>query len=144
MVVTTALGILGFGAALWILFNLAVYALPFAIGLTTAMHLLEAEQGVVLSLGAGLFAGAATLVVGEFTFARVRSVPIRLVIASAYAGPAGIAGFHAAKGLAELAGAGPLPATLLSWLGALIIGATAWTRITTPASLDEDGAPLRT
>lgn len=131
MVVTTALGILGFGAALWILFTLAIYALPFAIGLTTAMHLLDADQGVVLSLGAGLLAGAATLVVGELAFARVRSVPIRFAIASVYALPAGLAGFHAANGIAELAGAGPLPATLLSGLGALAIGGTAWTRITT-------------
>ncbi|TCP39611.1 hypothetical protein [Rhodovulum marinum] len=140
MFATTALGILGLGAALWMLFTLAIYALPFWIGMMTALHLLEAGQGVILSVGTGLFAGAATLALGEIAFARIRSVPVRLVIASAYAGPAGIAGFHAAKGLAELAGAGPTAETLLSWLGALVIGGTAWGRITTPASPDEEGA----
>ena len=131
MFFSTLFTLFGLGALCWILFNLAVYALPFAIGLTSGMYLYEAGQGVFLSIIAGLFIGGFIAALGEFAFDRIRSVPLKLAIGLIYAVPAGIAGFHAAKGLAEFgsASASAVAITILSWLGALIVGGTAWARV---------------
>jgi len=129
MLVSTLFTLFGLGAICWILFNLAVYALPFAIGLTSGMYLYETGQGVFLSIIAGLFIGGFISALGEFAFDRIRSIPIKLAIGLIYAIPAGIAGFHAAKGLAEFGSAGAATITLLSWLGALVVGGTAWARV---------------
>jgi hypothetical protein len=106
MFFSTLFTLFGLGALCWILFNLAVYALPFAIGLTSGMYLYETGQGVFLSIIAGLFIGGFVAALGEFAFDRIRSVPLKLAIGLIYAVPAGIAGFHAAKGLAEFGSAG--------------------------------------
>jgi hypothetical protein len=129
MFFSTLFALFGLGALCWILFNLTVYALPFAIGLTSGMYLYETGQGVFLSIVAGLFTGGLVAAVGEFTFARIRSVPLKLAIGLIYAVPAGIAGFHAAKGFAEFGSAGPFTITILSWFGALVVGGTAWARV---------------
>ena len=112
MVASTLFTIFGLGALCWIMFNLAVYALPFAIGLTTGLYLYETGQGVFLSVFLGLFVGGFFAALGEFAFERIRSDPIKLAIGLMYAVPAGIAGFHAAKGLAEFGGSSGLTITL--------------------------------
>lgn len=129
MVPSTLFTVLGLGTLCWMLFNLAIYALPLAIGLTSGMYLYESGQGVLLSTLAGLFIGGFVAALGEFAFEQVRSVPLKLAIGLIYAVPAGIAGFHAAKGFAEFGSAGALTNTILSWLGALVVGGTAWTRV---------------
>lgn len=133
MFFSTLFTLFGLGALCWILFNLAVYALPFAIGLTSGMYLYETGQGVFLSIIAGLFIGGFIAALGEFAFDRIRSVPLKLAIGLIYAVPAGIAGFHAAKGFAEFGSAGAVTITILSWLGALVVGGTAWLRLRNPA-----------
>ncbi|WP_299790789.1 hypothetical protein [uncultured Marivita sp.] len=129
MFFSTLFTLFGLGALCWILFNLAVYALPFAIGLTSGMYLYETGQGISLSIIAGLFIGGLVAALGEFAFDRIRSIPIKLAIGLIYAIPAGIAGFHAAKGLAEFGSAGTVTITFLSCLGALVVGGTAWARV---------------
>src|SRR6056297_2620346 len=129
MFFSTLFTLFGLGALCWILFNLAVYALPFAIGLTSGMYLHETGQGVFLSIFAGLFIGGFIAALGEFAFDRIRWAPLKLAVGLIYAVPAGIAGFHAAKGLAEFGNAGAATITLLSWLGALVVGGTAWARV---------------
>lgn len=129
MLVSTLFTLFGLGALCWILFNLAVYVLPFAIGLTSGMHLYETGQGVFLSIIAGLFIGGFIAALGEFAFDRIRSIPIKLAIGLIYAIPAGVAGFHAAKGLAEFGSASAAAITILSWLGALVVGGIAWARV---------------
>lgn len=145
MLVSTLFTLFGLGALCWILFNLAVHALPFAIGLTSGMYLYETGQGVFLSIIAGLFIGSFIAALGEFAFDRIRSIPIKLAIGLIYAIPAGIAGFHAAKGLAEFGSASAAAIAILSWLGALVIGGTAWARVTGWSEVNamSDTAPHR-
>ena len=117
MFFSTLFTLFGLGALCWILFNLAVYALPFAIGLTSGMYLHETGQGVFLSIIAGLFIGGFVAALGEFAFDRIRWAPLKLAIGLIYAVPAGIAGFHAAKGLAEFGSAGAADHHLLVLAG---------------------------
>lgn len=129
MLVSTLFALLGLGALCWIVFNLAVYALPFAVGLTTAMYLYAAEQGVFLSIMAGLSVGCFIAVLWELAFGRVRSLPLRVALAFIYAVPAGIAGFHTSKALATFADATPIVSAALGWVGAFAVAGTALARI---------------
>lgn len=129
MIVSTILALFGLGVLGWIVFNLAVYALPFAIGLTSGLYVFETGNGVFLSLFVGLLSGGFVITLGEFAFERARHPLLHLVIGLIYAAPAGIVGFHAAKGLSSFAGSGATAIILFSWIGAVIVGGAAWARM---------------
>lgn len=114
----------------WLLFSLAVYALPLYAGIGLAFWMHGAGFGYAPSILAGVAAGFATLFAGQLLFALSGSSQMRLAIALLFAVPAGVAGYHAVHGVIVLVidpGAAP---TILSWLGATFIAATAWTRLT--------------
>ena len=67
-------------------------------------------------------------------------MPTRPAPGALYAIPAGIAGFHPLKGLAEIGGAGETWTLMLGSIGAIVIGATAWVRVAAPAG-PADEAP---
>ncbi|WP_224817160.1 hypothetical protein [Hasllibacter sp. MH4015] len=120
MLASTFLSLFGLGVLGWIAFNLAVYALPFAIGLTSGFCVYETGNGVFLSILVGVLFGGIAVVIGELAFERVRGPILRMVIGVIYAVPAGIAGFHAAKGLSSFGGTGDLTVTLPSWRNACL------------------------
>ena len=71
MVASTLFTVFGLGALCWVMFNLAVYALPFAIGLISGLYLHDSGQGVFLSIIAGLFIGGFVAALGENGSAKV-------------------------------------------------------------------------
>lgn len=129
MLASTLLALVGLGVLGWIVFNLAVYALPFAIGVTSGLYVYETGNGAFVAVFAGLLAGGFVIVLGEFAFERIRFPILRVVIGLLYAVPAGIAGFHAARGLSGFGGCGDPAIALFSWIGALIVGGMAWARM---------------
>ena len=140
MIISTILSLLGLGVICWVLFNLAVYALPFFVAVTVGHTLYTWEFGLMGAIAAAIIAGAATLIFGQIAFATIRSTPIRLALGALYALPAGIAGFHAVKGLSGLGGAGEAWTLAFATVGAIIIGITAWARVAALAGL-EDSRP---
>jgi hypothetical protein len=129
MIVSAALCILGLGAMCWMLFTLAVYALPVWLATMSGLYLHGAGFGTLAALCGGIL-------VGQVAFAKLRSVPLRLAIGFVYAAPAAFAGFHATAGLARVTGANEGPALVLAVLGAAIIGGTAWVRVAALAGDD--------
>jgi hypothetical protein len=91
------LSMFGIGLFGWLIFTLAVYALPFFVGLTAGLAALQGGAGVIGALLVGVGAGALTLAIGEIAFAVVRPLILRAAIAAAFAVPAAIAGYHAAR-----------------------------------------------
>jgi hypothetical protein len=140
MFLSAILSVLGLGFMVYVLFTLAVYALPFFVAVTVGMHVHDSEAGLLAAIAAAFVSGAITLLAGQIAFASIRSVPVRLAIGAFYAAPAGIAGYHAIKGLSEIGGAGETWTLVLAWIGAVIVGGTAWARITSLAGVDE-GVP---
>lgn len=138
MFVSAILGVLGLGFMVYVLFALAVYALPFFVAITVGMHAYDSEAGLIAAFVSAFLAGGATLVAGQIAFATIKSVLIRLAIGALFAVPAGIAGFHAIKGLSEIGGAGETWTFIFAWIGAIVVGATAWARIASLAGPDED------
>ncbi len=80
------------------------------------------------------------LVAGQIAFVTIRAVPIRLAIGALCAFPAGVAGFHAAKGLSQTGGAGKTWTVVFASIAAVVMGLTAWARIAVLSGPDDDGS----
>jgi hypothetical protein len=102
LVIGIVLSVLGLGFFCWLLFTLAVYALPFFAGVTAALAAYHSGSGVIGAIIVAVLAGGATLAIGQIAFATVRTPLIRAVIGLLYAVPATIAGYHASLGLAHI------------------------------------------
>ena len=96
------LSIFGIGSLCWLMFTLAVYALPFFAGMSAGLAAYHSGAGVIGALVVGVAAGAVTLIAGQFIFATVTSPLLRGLIALLFAAPATVAGYHATLALARL------------------------------------------
>ncbi len=121
--------IIAIGFFCWLLFTLAVYALPFFVGLTAGLAAYHSGSGVIGAIVVGLIAGAVTLAIGQVAFAAVRSPLIRAAIALLFAAPAAIAGYHATLGLAHIAVPSATWQVVFAGLGGVAVFATAWARM---------------
>ena len=130
LVIGLILSIFGIGLFCWLIFTLAVYALPFFVGLTAGMAAFHDGAGVLGALLIGVAVGALTLGIGQIAFALVKPIPLRAAIAAAFAIPAAIAGYHAVLGLSQIGVPSLFWRETFAWIGAIVIGCTAWARMT--------------
>ena len=130
---------LSLGFVCWTLFSLAVYALPAYVAINVGLWANATGSGPVIAIIAAFLAGAATLIVGQVAFATIRSPGLRIALAVAFALPAGVAGFHAVRGLCELGGVSEAWTTVVSVVSSLVIGGTAWVRVAALAGPEEIG-----
>jgi hypothetical protein len=134
IVIGLILGVFGIGFFCWLLFTLAIYALPFFAGLTAGLAAFDGGAGVLGALAAGAAAGIATLIAGQVAFAATRSIIMRFAVALFFAIPAAIAGYHATLGLAEIGVPSRGWREAFAAVGAIIVGGMAWGRMTLFAS----------
>jgi len=129
LVLGIILSFFGLGLFCWLLFTLAIYALPFFAGLTVAFAAFHSGAGVIGAFLVGCFAGGATLALGQIAFATINSPLIRCGIALFYAVPATIAGYSATHGLAELSMPSATGQMIFAVIGAICVGCTAFARL---------------
>src|SRR3546814_6447914 len=103
MTIFLVLGLFAGLYLLWLLFRLAVYALPVASGISLAFWMRDHDYGYLAAILGGFAAGVAVLVIGPFLFKVIRSPIVRMAIALLFAIPAGIAGYHTVQGVIGLA-----------------------------------------
>lgn len=129
-----ALGLLlnfaGIGLFCWLIFTLAVYALPFFVGLYVFMMALHSGAGILGAPLVGIAAGAMSIAIGQTAFAMTRSVIIRAIIATLFAVPATLAGYQVVFAMSQLGVPSLAWREIFACLGAVFIGGTAWTRLT--------------
>lgn len=77
----------------------------------------------------GAICGVVTLFVGQIAFATARSPLIRAAIATLFAAPAVVAGYHVALGLADIGASSAIWREAFAVIGAIMVGGTAWARI---------------
>ncbi|WP_421934266.1 hypothetical protein [Phenylobacterium sp.] len=121
--------IVGLAAVCWLLFSLAIYALPLLAGLSAGLYAHGTGTGLFGAILVGILAGAATLVAGQVVFATVRPPLARVAVALVFAIPAAVAGYHATHGLAALTVPAEPWRQAFAVVGAIIVGATAWVRL---------------
>ena len=124
LIIGLILSMFGIGLFCWLIFTLAVYALPFFVGLTAGMAAFHSGAGVLGALLVGIVTGAVTPVIGQIAFAVVRPPVLRAVIAASFAIPAAIAGYHAVLGLSKIGVPSLVWREVFAWIGALFIGGT--------------------
>lgn len=106
-------------------YNLAIYALPFAAGLTAFQYAYAADASSLISGLAAISAalGSIALVIAVVGFAK--NPALRLVALAIFAIPAVIAGYTVVHGIAKHMIDGGLVLNLLCGAGGLFIGIAA-------------------
>ena len=141
-----ALGLLlnfaGIGLFCWLIFTLAVYALPFFVGLNVFVLALHSGAGTLGAPLVGIAAGGITLAIGQMAFAMTRSVIVRAVIAALFAVPPTLAGYQVVFAISQIGVPSLVWREIFACISAVFVGGTAWTRLTIFTErrpLDADG-----
>jgi hypothetical protein len=134
IVIGLILSIFGIGFLCWLLFTLAVYALPFFAGMTVGLAAYHSGAGAIGALVVGFAAGAVTLVAGQAAFAAAKSPVPRAAIALLFAAPAAIAGYHATVALVRIGVPSASWREAFAIVGATFAGGTAFVRMAAMAA----------
>lgn len=129
MAIGIVLSIFGLGFFCWLLFALAVYALPFLAGLTVGLAAYQGGSGVIGAVIVGALIGAAILAIGQVAFATARTPLIRFSIGLVYAVPATVAGYQLSLGLAGIGVPAGNWQQVFAVGGAVLVGVTAFARM---------------
>lgn len=108
-----------------IAYNLAIYALPFMVGLTAAQYAWAAGAGLFMTDFAAIAAalGAIALVIGVLGYAK--NPALRLIALAIFAVPAAIAGYALVHGVTKNVIDSAIVLNLLGGTGGLFIGIAA-------------------
>src|SRR3546814_7217241 len=96
--ISILLSIAAIGFLCWLLFTLAVFALPFFAGVTVGMWAYGTGAGWLGAILVGFVAAGLTFGLGQILLVTVRPTWARLLVAAAFVAPAVVAGFHAPHG----------------------------------------------
>ena len=81
------------------------------------------------AIGVSVVTAAFVLVIGQAIFSFVRTPILRIAVALIFAIPAALGGYYATFGLSDLTMTSDLWRQAFAVIGAVSIGATAWTRL---------------
>jgi hypothetical protein len=117
------------GLLCWLLFTLAVLALPTFVGVTAGAWAHSTGAGIPGAVLVGAGAAALTLAAGYLLITFVRPMWLKLIVAIAFVAPAAIAGFHATHGIVKHLMPSEGWQITFSVIGAIAVGITAFVRI---------------
>jgi hypothetical protein len=123
------LNTLGIGLFCWLIFTLAVYALPFFVAINAGIWAYHSGAGLLGTPLVAVAAGGMTLAIARIAFAMTQSLFIRAVIAAVFALPATFAGYHVVLAMAQVGVPSLIWREVFACLGAVFIGGTAWMRL---------------
>ena len=126
MLTAILLSFVGIGMIFWLLFKLAVNALPFFAALSMGMFAYNTDAGPIGAMVFAALAGAIAFLAGPLLFATVRSPEFRTLISAAYAVPAGLAGYHAVYGIAVTTMPQSAWQLVVSLIGAAVVATASW------------------
>ncbi len=122
------------GMLCWLLFTLAVFALPAFVGVTAGVWAYQTGAGWIGGIVVGLVAAALTFGISQFLLAFARPLWLRLAIAIAFVAPAAFAGYHATHGIVQHTMPSETWQIIFSVVGAIAVGITAFVRVTAMAA----------
>ncbi|MCP1848185.1 MULTISPECIES: hypothetical protein [unclassified Bradyrhizobium] len=117
------------GVLCWLLFTLAVFALPFFAGVTVGTLAYQSGAGWLGAILVGMVSAGLTLGVGQVLLGIVRPLWARLLIALAFVAPAATAGYHATHGIVKHTMPSETWQLVFSVIGAAAVGVTAFARV---------------
>ena len=117
------------GLLCWLLFTLAVFALPAFVGVTAGAWAHGTGAGIPGAVLVGAVAAALTLAAGHLLITFVRPMWLKLIVAAGFVAPAAIAGFHATHGIVKHLMPSEGWQNAFSVIGAIAVGITAFVRV---------------
>lgn len=120
----------GIAALCWLLFNLAVFALPLFAGVTIGLWAHGTGAGIPGGIIVGAVAAALTFGLFQLLLLVARPAWIKLVVILAFVAPAAVAGYHATFGIVKLTMPSDTWQFVFAIVGAAAIGVTAFMRLT--------------
>lgn len=117
------------GLLCWLLFTLAVFALPAFVGVTAGSWAHGTGAGIPGAILVGAVAAALTLAAGHLLIAFVRPLWLKLAVAVIFVAPAAVAGFHATHGIVKHLMPSDAWQITFSVVGAIAVGIAAFVRI---------------
>lgn len=140
----TLMIILGGVAAIyliWLLFRLAVFALPLYSAIGAGLFVHTRGYGTTAMLLSGFAAGLIVLLAGQAVFVSVRSPLLRFLVVLLFAVPAGFAGYKAMTGLLGLLIDVGVWVNWLAVAGGLATASAAWRGLAGAAPASGVSAP---
>ena len=123
------LSIAAIGFFCWLLFTLAVFALPFFAGVTVGAWAYHTGAGWLGAIVIGVIGAGLTLGIGQLLLMVVRPLWAKLLIALVFVAPAVIAGYHATHGIVKHTMPSETWQLVFSVVGAVAVGITAFARV---------------
>ena len=117
------------GLLCWLLFTLAVFALPAFVGVTAGAWAHGTGAGIPGAVLIGAVAAVITLAAGHLLITFIRPMWLKLIVAIAFVAPGAIAGFHAMHGIVKHLMPSEGWQITFSVIGAIAVGITAFVRI---------------
>lgn len=126
----------------WLLFTLAVFALPFFVGVNAGMWAMNSGAGWLGAILVGALAAGFTFGAGQLLLGTVRPLWAKLAIALIFVAPAAVAGYHATHGIAKHLMPSGGWQIAFSIIGAVAVGIAAFFRIVGMAGDDQSSRGL--
>ncbi|QEW20309.1 hypothetical protein LA6_002507 [Marinibacterium anthonyi] len=123
-------------------FNLAVFALPFLVGLHTGIWAYGTGAGWFGAILVGGFAAGLTLAIGQALIMIERPLWARFVIALIFVVPTVLAGFYATLGTTRTMMPSETWQMIFAVIGAGAVGVSAFLRIAGMAADSSDGSAV--
>ncbi|BCH27839.1 hypothetical protein [Mesorhizobium sp. L-8-3] len=120
----------GIIALCWLLFNLAVFALPLFAGISIGFWANSTGAGGLGGVIVGALAAAATFGLFQILSLVVRPVWLKLLVLLVFVAPAVLAGYHATFGIVKLTMPSETWQVAFAVAGAIAVGVTALMRLT--------------
>ena len=117
------------GLLCWLLFTLAVFALPAFVGFAAGAWAHGTGAGIPGTILLGVVAAAVTFAAGHFLITFARPMWLKLAVAVIFVAPAAVAGFHATHGIVKHLMPSDGWQITFSVIGAIAVGITAFIRI---------------
>lgn len=125
---TAVTGIAGLIFLGWLVFTLAVNALPFFVALSVGKLAFDSGAGAIGAIVISMTAAVVTLIAGR-SFVMSRSKAVRSVALAVFAVPAAAAGYHVTYGILGLGETAEAWRLGLGVAGALVTTAVAFRRM---------------
>ncbi|OLP54381.1 hypothetical protein BJF92_19265 [Rhizobium rhizosphaerae] len=130
------LSIAAIGFFWWLLFTLAVFALPFFVGVSAGSWAWHTGAGWLGAIVVGTVAAGLTFGIGQILLVLVRPTWMKLAIALIFVTPAVLAGYHAVHGIVKHTVPSETWQIVFSVIGAIAVGVTAFLHVSGMAATD--------
>lgn len=125
------------GLLCWLLFALAIFALPAFVGVTVGGWAHGTGAGIPGAILVGAAAAAITLAAGHLLITFVRPTWLKLIVPAAFVAPAAIAGFHATHGIVKHLMPSDAWQITFSVIGAIAVGIATFVRVAGMAAANQ-------